>query len=115
MWLEKEFERVKECGERLVIVMYVLFYDLRLSDEYIFDFFDVKKFFEFMREYNVFGIFGYIYVYWYGIYEGVLFVIIGGGGVLFYVKLEEGGFYYYVCLFMRDDGFIEVEFVEVFF
>lgn len=115
VWLEKEFERVKECGERLVIVMYVLFYDLRLSDEYIFDFFDVKKFFEFMREYNVFGIFGYIYVYWYGIYEGVLFVIIGGGGVLFYVKLEEGGFYYYVCLFMRDDGFIEVEFVEVFF
>ncbi|WP_332370034.1 metallophosphoesterase family protein [Thermococcus kodakarensis] len=112
-WLEKELERAKERGERPVIVMHAPPYDPRPSDEHTLDPSDAKKLLELMREYNAFGIFGHIHVYWYGTYEGVPFVITGGGGAPLYAKPEEGGFYHYVRLFMRDDGSIEVEPVEV--
>nr|WP_209475622.1 metallophosphoesterase [Thermococcus stetteri] len=112
-WLEEQLETAKKRGERPVVVMHAPPYDPRPSGEHTLDPSDAKRLLELMKEYNAFGIFSHIHIYWYGTYEGVPFVITGGGGAPLYAKPEEGGFYHYVRLFMKGDGLIEVEPVKV--
>ncbi|WP_456367398.1 metallophosphoesterase family protein [Thermococcus sp.] len=112
-WLEGELKLAKERGERPVIVMHAPPYDPRSSDEHTLDPADSQRLLKLMKDYDAFGIFSHIHLYWYGTYQGVRFLITGGGGAPLYAKPEDGGFYHYVRLFMGEDGSIKVEPVKV--
>lgn len=112
-WLKEQLETARERGERPVIVMHAPPYDPRHSHDHAMDEESAKELLALMREYNAFGIFSHIHIYWNGTYDGVHFVITGGGGAPLYAKPEEGGFYHYVRLGMGADGNITVEPVEV--
>lgn len=112
-WLEEQLEMGKKRGERPVIVMHAPPYDPRPGEEHTLDPSDSKRLLDLMREYNAFGLFGHIHIYWYGTYEDVPFVITGGGGAPLYAEPDNGGFYHYTRLFMGREGSIEVEPVKV--
>ncbi|AIU69191.1 phosphoesterase [Thermococcus eurythermalis] len=112
-WLKEQLEIAKERGERPVIVMHAPPYDPRHSHDHAMDEESAKELLALMGEYNAFGIFSHIHIFWNGTYDGVHFVITGGGGAPLYAKHDEGGFYHYVRLGMGADGNITVEPVEV--
>ncbi|WP_346765115.1 hypothetical protein [Thermococcus sp. 18S1] len=66
-----------------------------------------------MREYNAFGIFSHIHMFWNGTMDGVHYIVTGAGGAPLYAKPDEGGFYHYVRLGMGADGNISVEPIKV--
>ena len=113
-WLEKQFEIAKERGERPVVVMHAPPYDPRPGgDDHAMSEESAKELLKLMKEYNAFGIFSHIHLYWNGTYDGVHFIITGGGGAPLYAPPDEGGFYHYVILTMEPDEKIGVKVVKV--
>ena len=112
-WLREQLEIAKERGERPVIVMHAPPYDPRHGHDHAMSEESARELLKLMKDYNAFGIFSHIHIYWNGTYEGVPFVITGGGGAPLYAKPEEGGFYHYVVLTMRPGGEIDVKVVKV--
>jgi len=106
-WLEEELEKARALGKRPVIVMHTPPIDPRPEGDHAMNPTDGKKLLDFMREYNAFGIFGHIHIYWYGEKEGVEMVITGGGGAPLYAKPDEGGFYHYVKIVAGDTLSVE--------
>ncbi|MDK2782697.1 MAG: hypothetical protein PWQ32_286 [Thermococcaceae archaeon] len=110
-WLEEELKKAKALGKRPVIVMHTPPLDPRPEGDHAMDPTDARKLLELMKEYNAFGVFGHIHIYWYGEKDGVEMVITGGGGAPPYAKPDEGGFYHYVRINAGDT--IAVEPVKV--
>ena len=111
--LQNALKLANETGRRAVIVMHAPPYDPRPNGGHTMDPASAEKLLDLMREYNAFGIFSHIHLYWNGTYKGVHFIITGGGGAPLYATPEEGGFYHYVRLGMGTDGNITVEVVRV--
>ncbi|AEK73424.1 metallophosphoesterase [Thermococcus sp. 4557] len=112
-WLEGELEKAKEAGKRPVLVLHAPPIDPRPEGDHAMNPADGKRLLELMKEYNAFGIFSHIHMYWYGEEDGVQMLITGGGGAPLYVPADQGGFYHYVRLQMGADGTISVEPVRV--
>ncbi|NJE54283.1 metallophosphoesterase [Thermococcus sp. 21S9] len=113
-WLKKQFEIAKERGERPVVVMHAPPYDPRPGgDDHAMSEESAKELLKLMKEYNAFGIFSHIHIYWNGTYDGVHFIITGGGGAPLYAKPDEGGFYHYTILTMEPDGKVDIKVVKV--
>ncbi|MCD6373360.1 MAG: metallophosphoesterase [Thermococcus sp.] len=112
-WLQKELERARAAGRRPVIVMHAPPVDPRPGGDHSMNPADGQKLLGLMKEYNAFGIFSHIHIYWYGEEDGVQMLITGGGGASLYAPLDQGGFYHYVRLGMMPDGKINVEPVKV--
>jgi len=112
-WLQKELESARASGRRPVIVMHAPPADPRPGGDHGMNPADGKRLLELMKEYNAFGVFSHIHMFWNGTVEGVHYIITGAGGAPLYVKPEEGGFYHYVRLGMMAGGNISVEPVKV--
>lgn len=110
-WFEGELERAKDLNKTPVIVMHAPPVDPRPGGKHSMDEKEGKKVLELMRQYNAFGIFSHIHIYWYGEIDGVKFLVTGGAGAPLYAKEEEGGFYHYVKISVNDK--IQVEPVKV--
>ncbi len=111
-WMKRQFELAKEHGQRPVLVMHVPPIDPRPNGHHSLGEESAKQVLELMKEYNAFGIFSHIHMYWYGTYDGVPILITGGGGAPLYAPHDKGGFYHYVILSMGLEG-IGVKPVEV--
>jgi len=113
-WLREELEIAKKRGERPVIVMHAPPYDPRPGgDDHAMNEESAKELLKLMREYDAFGIFSHIHLYWNGTYDGVHFIITGGGGAPLYAPPNEGGFHHFVILTMGPDGRIGIKVVKV--
>ena len=113
-WLKEQFEIAKKRGERPVVVMHAPPYDPRPGgDDHAMSEESAEKLLRLMREYDAFGIFSHIHLYWNGTYDGVHFIITGGGGAPLYAPPDEGGFYHFVILTMEPDGRIAIKVVKV--
>ncbi|KUH33050.1 phosphoesterase [Thermococcus celericrescens] len=112
-WLQNELERAKAMGKRPVIVMHAPLVDPRPNGDHGMNPTDGKKLLELMGEYNAFGIFSHIHMFWNGTIEGVHYIVTGAGGAPLYAKPDEGGFYHYVKLGMMTDGSISIEPIKV--
>ncbi|ASJ15091.1 metallophosphoesterase family protein [Thermococcus radiotolerans] len=112
-WLEGELERAKDSGKRPVLVLHAPPVDPRPEGDHAMNPEDGKRLLALMKEYNAFGIFSHIHIYWYGEEDGVQMLITGGGGAPLYASPDQGGFYHYVRLSMGADGNIGVEPVKV--
>ena len=113
-WLKEQLEIAKKRGEKPVIVMHAPPYDPRPGgDDHAMSESSAKELLKLMREYNAFGIFSHIHIYWNGTYEGVHFIITGGGGAPLYAPPDEGGFYHFVILTMEPKGRIAIQVVKV--
>ena len=113
-WLKEQLEIAKERGEKPVIVMHAPPYDPRPGgDDHAMDESSAKELLKLMKEYNAFGIFSHIHLYWNGTYDGVHFIITGGGGAPLYAPPDEGGFYHFVILTMEPEGRIAIQVVKV--
>ncbi|CAD5245217.1 metallophosphoesterase family protein [Thermococcus camini] len=112
-WLENELRKAKESGRRPVLVLHAPPIDPRPSGDHAMNPADGKRLLGLMKEYNAFGVFSHIHMYWYGEEDGVQMLITGGGGAPLYVSADQGGFYHYVRLSMGADGTITVEPVRV--
>ncbi|WP_297535644.1 metallophosphoesterase [Thermococcus sp.] len=113
-WLRKQLEIAKARGEKPVIIMHAPPYDPRPGgDDHAMSEASAKELLKLMREYDAFGIFSHIHLYWNGTYDGVHFIITGGGGAPLYAPPDEGGFYHYVILTMEPGGRIAIKVVKV--
>ncbi len=112
-WLEKELKKAREMYERPVIVMHTPPLDPRPRGDHSMRRDQGQKLLQLMKEYNAFGIFSHIHIYWYGEKDGVQFLITGGGGAPLYASPSAGGFYHYVRLNAEANGTISVEPVKV--
>ncbi|ANF22493.1 metallophosphoesterase family protein [Thermococcus piezophilus] len=112
-WLRDELEMAKEMGKRPVMIMHAPPVDPRSGEDHGMDPSDGKRLLELMREYNAFGIFSHIHMFWNGTIDGVHFIVTGAAGAPLYAAPDEGGFDHYTRLFMAADGSIEVEPVKV--
>ncbi|WP_297495096.1 metallophosphoesterase [Thermococcus sp.] len=113
-WLKEQLELAKKRGERPVIVMHAPPYDPRPGgDDHAMSESSAQKLLKLMKEYNAFGIFSHIHIYWNGTYDGVHFIITGGGGAPLYAPPNEGGFHHYVVLTMGPNGRINIKVVKV--
>ncbi|WP_366938942.1 metallophosphoesterase [Thermococcus sp.] len=100
-WLAGQMELARSLGQRPVIVMHAPPYDPRPGgDDHAMNEKSAEELLKLMKEYDAFGIFSHIHIYWNGTYKGVHFIITGGGGAPLYAKPDEGGFYHYVVLTM---------------
>jgi len=112
-WIKEQMEIAKKRGERPIIIMHAPPHDPRknaVGDDHAMNPESAAKL---LKEYNAFGIFSHIHMFWKGTYEGVPFIIAGGGGAPLYAPPNEGGFYGYVILHMGKNGNIEIKFVKV--
>jgi len=115
-WIREQMEIAKKMGERPVVVMHAPPHDPRknaVGDDHAMNPESAAKLLALMKEYNAFGIFSHIHMFWNGTYDGVPFIIAGGGGAPLYAPPNEGGFYGYAILHMGKNGNIEVKFVKV--
>ena len=112
-WLEGELRKASETGRRPVLVLHAPPIDPRPEGDHAMNPEDGKRLLALMKEYNAFGIFSHIHIYWYGEEDGVQMVITGGGGAPLYAPPDQGGFYHYVRLSMSPGGSIGVEPVKV--
>ncbi|NJE43185.1 metallophosphoesterase [Thermococcus sp. GR6] len=112
-WLQDELEKAKEMGKRPVIVMHAPPVDPRPEGDHGMNPTDGKRLLQLMKEYNAFGIFGHIHMFWNGTIDGVHLVVTGAAGAPLYAAPNEGGFDHYTRLFMRTGGGIDVEPVKV--
>jgi len=113
-WLKEQFEIAKKRGERPVVVMHAPPYDPRPGgDDHAMSEESAEKLLRLMREYDAFGIFSHIHLYWNGTHDGVHFIITGGGGAPLYAPPDEGGFHHYVILTMEPNGKVEIKVVKV--
>ena len=112
-WLEGELEDARKAGERPVIIMHAPPIDPRPHGDHSMRRDQGQKLLQLMKEYNAFGIFSHVHIYWYGEKEGVQFLVTGGGGAPLYASPSSGGFYHYVRLAAAANGTISVEPVKV--
>ncbi len=110
-WLKNELEKAKKLHKNPIIVMHTPPVDPRPGGDHSMKSSEGKKLLNLMKEYNAFGVFSHIHIYWYGEKNGVSYVVTGGGGAPLYAKPDEGGFYHYVKISV--DGGIQVEPIEV--
>ncbi|WP_297068754.1 metallophosphoesterase [Thermococcus sp.] len=113
VWLEGQLKAAKEAGQRSVLVLHVPPIDPRPNGHHAMNPTDAKRLLGLMREYNAFGIFSHIHMFWYGERDGVQILITGGGGAPLYAPPDQGGFYHYVRLTMESNGTILVKAVKV--
>jgi|GEM_PF-782338 len=111
-WLEKELKKAKALGKRPIIVMHAPPIDPRPEGDHAMNPTDAKELLDLMKEYNAFGVFGHIHLYWYGEKDGVEMIITGGGGAPLYAKPDKGGFYHYVKIVAGDTLIVEPVKVE---
>ncbi|WP_461864905.1 metallophosphoesterase family protein [Thermococcus sp.] len=112
-WLEEELETAKKLKERPVIIMHAPPVDPRPHGDHSMKPSQGQKLLQLMKEYNAFGIFSHVHIYWYGEKDGVKFLVTGGGGAPLYASPANGGFYHYVRLTAAANGTISVEPVKV--
>ncbi|NJE05059.1 phosphoesterase [Thermococcus sp. M36] len=112
-WLRDKLERAKSLGKKPVIVMHAPPVDPRPSGNHGMNYMDGKKLLQLMKEYDAFGVFSHIHIFWDGTIEGVRYIVTGGGGAPLYAKPDEGGFYHYARLVMGSSGNITAEPVKV--
>lgn len=112
-WLEGELKRAEEMNLRPVVVMHAPPFDPRPGEHHAMRDTDGERLMTLMKEYNAFGIFSHIHLFWFGQREGVEVLITGGGGAPLYVPEEQGGYYHYVRLDMLANGTVVVEPVRI--
>ncbi|ASI99451.1 metallophosphoesterase family protein [Thermococcus celer] len=112
-WLKDQLERAKATGKRPVIIMHTPPVDPRPNGDHSMNSRDGKRLLELMKEYNAFGIFSHIHIFWNGTVDGVHLIVTGGGGAPLYARPDEGGFYHYVRLGMGSSGSVTVEPIKV--
>ncbi|ASJ08079.1 phosphoesterase [Thermococcus siculi] len=112
-WLEDQMKLAVSRGERPVLVLHAPPIDPRPEGDHSMNPEDAKRLMALMKEYDAFGVFSHIHIYWYGEEDGVKMLITGGGGAPLYAPEDEGGFYHYVRLDMAANGTISVEPVKV--
>ncbi|ASJ03660.1 phosphoesterase [Thermococcus profundus] len=112
-WLEDQMKLAVSKGQRPVVILHAPPIDPRPNGHHAMNPKDGQKLLSLMKEYNAFGIFSHIHIYWYGEEDGVQMLITGGGGAPLYASEDQGGFYHYVRLDMGANGTISVEPVKV--